>query len=139
MTQDPESRLVQLDAQACTRLLAAPEFGRLAVVADGRPVIVVLNYLVDGPDVTFRTDADALLSRLTLDGNTVPAVFEVDSASPVGRSGWSVIAHGLLMRETDPDRCAAARSRIVAWAEGERDTVLRLKVDELSGRQVGPL
>jgi hypothetical protein len=141
LEDDPASGapLEDLDAEACLRLLAATVFGRLAVVDGGRPVIIVLNHLVDGRDVIFRTTQDALLSRLTEDDRAVHAAFEVDSAFPVGRSGSSVIATGLLVREKDAKRLAAARSRITAWADGERDTVLRLKVDQLTGRHVGPL
>ena len=141
LEDDPASGapLEDLDAEACLRLLAATVFGRLAVVDGGRPVIIVLNHLVDGRDVIFRTTQDALLSRLTDDDRAVHAAFEVDSAFTVGRSGSSVIATGLLVREKDAKRLAAARSRITAWADGERDTVLRLKVDQLTGRHVGPL
>jgi nitroimidazol reductase NimA-like FMN-containing flavoprotein (pyridoxamine 5'-phosphate oxidase superfamily) len=131
--------LEDLDAAACLRLLAATVFGRLAVVEDGKPVIIVLNHLVDGRDIVFRTAQDALLSRLTKGDRAVHAAFEVDTAFPVGRSGSSVIATGLLVREQDPQRLAAARARISAWADGERDTVLRLRVEQLTGRHVGPL
>jgi nitroimidazol reductase NimA-like FMN-containing flavoprotein (pyridoxamine 5'-phosphate oxidase superfamily) len=131
--------LEDLDAEACRRLLAATVFGCLAVVDDGKPVIIVLNHLLDGHDIIFRTTQDALLSRLTGDDRTVHAAFEVDTAFPVGRSGSSVIATGLLAREKDSKRLAAARARISAWADGERDTVLRLTVEHLTGRHVGPL
>ena len=135
----PQEFIESIDAAACVRLLAAVDVGRLAVVVDGRPRIVVLNYLVDGGDVLFRTKEDALLVRLTGDDVAVHAEFEVDSAFSAAQSGWSVIATGLLVREQDPRREAAARSGVRAWAQGERDTVLRLDVAELTGRRVGPL
>lgn len=138
MTEPDQELLEPLDTASCRRLLQAGEVGRLAVVVDGRPRIVVLNHLLDGPDLLFRTRDDALLARLT-DGAAVHAVYEVDSAFAVLRSGWSVIATGLLGREPDPDRVARARERIDAWARGERDTVLRLTVDEIAGRRVGDL
>lgn len=131
--------LEDLDVEACRRLLAATVFGCLAVVDDGKPVIIVLNHLVDGRDIIFRTTDDALLSRLTDDDRAVHAAFEVDTAFPAGRSGSSVIATGLLAREKDAKRLAAARTRISAWADGERDTVLRMTVQHLTGRHVGPL
>jgi nitroimidazol reductase NimA-like FMN-containing flavoprotein (pyridoxamine 5'-phosphate oxidase superfamily) len=135
---EPEDLLETLDAAACARLLAATDYGRLAVVRSGRPKIIVLNHLVDGTHLVFRTRQDALLAELT-DGKAVHVAFEVDSAFSPGRSGWSVIATGLLTRESDPARVAAARERIAAWAEGERDVVLRLDVEELTGRRVGRL
>jgi nitroimidazol reductase NimA-like FMN-containing flavoprotein (pyridoxamine 5'-phosphate oxidase superfamily) len=134
----PGAPLEALDTEACVRLLSATVFGRLAVVQDGKPVIIVLNHLADGHDLVFRTTPDALISRLT-EGRAVHAAYEVDSAFPVGRSGSSVIATGLLARESDPKRLAAARAHITAWADGERDTILRLRVEHLSGRHVGTL
>jgi hypothetical protein len=128
-----------IDAAGCARLLAAVDVGRLAVVSEGRPRIVVLNYLLDGSDLLFRTRVDAVISQLTEEGSTLPAEFEVDSAFPVAQSGWSVIATGTLVRERDPRREAVARAGIRAWAQGDRDTVLRLDVTELTGRRVGSL
>lgn len=134
----PEDLLQPLDPEACARLLAATELGRIAVVVDGRPRLVVLNHVIDSSDVLFRTRDDSLLADLTRPGAPVHAVYEVDSAFPVGRSGWSVIATGTLVRESEPARIARARE-LVAWAEGARDLVLRLDVTELTGRRVGPL
>lgn len=144
MTVDPgptpsEDLLEPLDVQSCAQLLAAAQFGRLAVVETGRPKIIVLNHVVDSSAVLFRTRDDALLADLTRDGVALPAVYEVDSAFPVGRTGWSVIAAGPLVREVDPRRVALARTAISAWAEGDRDLVLRLDVEELTGRRVGRL
>jgi nitroimidazol reductase NimA-like FMN-containing flavoprotein (pyridoxamine 5'-phosphate oxidase superfamily) len=135
----PEDLLETLDTEACKRLLAATEFGRLAVVDSGRPKIIVLNHVIDGGHVLFRTREDSLLAGLTADDIGVPVAYEVDSAFPVGRSGWSVIAAGLLVRESDKRRVALARDTIVAWAEGDRDLVLRLDVEELTGRRAGEL
>lgn len=138
---DPENRseehLETLDEAACRRLLGSTRFGRLAVVRDGAPHLVVLNHTVDDGDVLFRTAPEATLVGLT-SGGPVPAAFEVDSAFPAGRSGWSVIATGRLTREDDEARVAVALAGVEPWAKGDRDVVLRLAVDRLSGRQVGP-
>lgn len=140
MSTDPdeghEELLQTLDEAACMRLMAATEFGRIAVVVADRPKIIVLNHLVHDGDVLFRTRDDALLAELTAAG-PVPATYEVDSAFPVGHAGWSVIATGLLTREEERRRVTAAREHVVAWAEGDRDLVLRLDVEELTGRRAG--
>jgi len=131
------SQLQELDAERCRHLLAGVRFGRVAVVDGGRPAIVVLNHAVDGDDVLFRVGEDSRLARLTHDGE-VPAVFEVDTAYPVEHSGWSVIATGSLLRESHPARWARARTKIMTWAKGEREVVLRLQVDGLTGRRIAP-
>ncbi len=136
---EPEEQIESLDAASCARLLASTQFGRLAVVADGKPKIIVLNHAVVGQDVLFRTSPDAFLVGATEGEATVDAVYEVDSAFPVGRSGWSVIAAGQVVRERDEKRIVAALSRVGPWANGDRDIVLCLTVDQLTGRRVGPL
>jgi len=127
-----------IDRDGCVRLLAAVDVGRLALVVEGRPRIVVLNYLLHDGEVLFRTRPDALIARLT-DGEAVAAEFEVDSAFPVAQAGWSVIATGTLAREEDAALQAVARTGIRAWAQGERDLVLRLAITDLTGRRVGSL
>jgi uncharacterized protein len=142
MTSQPadesETMLEEIDHAGAGMLMAATQFGRIAVVESGRPIIVVLNHLVLGGDVVFRVAEDSRLARLT-DGQTVSASYEVDSAFPVGHSGWSVIATGQLGREADHLTVTAARTQIAAWAGGKRETVLRLRVDQLTGRRAGHL
>jgi hypothetical protein len=133
----PDDFLEPLTEEACARLLAATEFGRLAVVEAGRPRIVVLNHIAEAGHLLFRTRDDAFLAGLTCGDVALPAVYEVDSAFPVGHTGWSVIAAGTLVREVDPHRVTLARSMIVAWAEGERDLVLRLDIEKITGRRAG--
>ena len=126
------------EAAGWRQLLAAVSFGRLAVVDEGQTVIVVLNHALDGEDIVFRTREDSRIVQLTGDGRTVPAVFEVDSAYPSQRSGWSVIARGDLVRESNPARRRRVQSQITTWANGQRDAILCLRVQELTGNRVGP-
>jgi uncharacterized protein len=135
----PEDLLRPLERDACARLLAASLYGRLAFVEAGQPKIIVLNHVVSAGAVLFRTRDDALLAELTEDGAAVAVAYETDSAFPAGRTGWSVIATGSLVRETDQRRIELARTSIGAWAEGDRDVVLRLDVEDLTGRRVGRL
>jgi len=47
------------------------------------------------------------------------------------------MAKGWLTREYGEKRAAGLRSRLTAWAQGERDVVLHLEVQELTGRSAG--
>jgi uncharacterized protein len=140
-TADSPSRRPELlrpiEPSRCLQLLQAVSYGRLAAVDAGRPLLVVLNHVVDDGDIYIRTRSDARLAGLTQSGPT-HAVYEVDSAFPAGQSGWSVIAHGLLTREQGGRHWTTIRSRLTSWAQGERDVVLRLEVQDLTGRSVGP-
>jgi nitroimidazol reductase NimA-like FMN-containing flavoprotein (pyridoxamine 5'-phosphate oxidase superfamily) len=129
--------LRSIEPARCLQLLEAVQYGRLATVEDGRPLLVVVNHIVDDGDIYIRTRSEARLARLTGNGRVAAAVYEVDSAFPAGQSGWSVMATGVLQREHGETRSALLRSRLTAWAQGERDVVLHLEVQELTGRAVG--
>jgi nitroimidazol reductase NimA-like FMN-containing flavoprotein (pyridoxamine 5'-phosphate oxidase superfamily) len=136
LPENPEL-LRDIEPSRCLTLLEAVSYGRLATVDAGEPVLVLVNHVVEGGDIYIRTRADARLARLTEGGRVAHAVFEVDSAFPAGQSGWSVMAKGLLTREHGERRSAAVRSRLETWAQGERDVVLHLQVQQLTGRAVG--
>jgi len=136
LTENPEL-LREIEPSRCLQLLEAVTYGRLATVDAGEPVLVVVNHIVDGGDIYLRTRPEARLARLTEGGRLANAVFEVDSVFPGAQSGWSVMARGRLSREHGEKRSAALRERLVAWARGDRDVVLHLQVQQLTGRAVG--
>jgi uncharacterized protein len=135
-THTPEL-LREIEPSRCLQLIEAVPYGRLATVDRGEPVLLVVNHLVDGGDIYIRTRPDARLARLTENGRVARAVFEVDSGFPAARSGWSVMARGWLTREHGEARATHLRTRFTAWAEGERDVVLHLEVEQLTGRAAG--
>lgn len=123
---------VAMDAEHCRYLLASVRVARVAFVDDGRPRIVVMNHRTDGDDVLLRTDVHARLAALTADGASVPVELEVDSVSSAGRSGWSVIASGSLVR----DEATPESYLPLPWRSGATDVVLRLSVEQIRGLQV---
>ena len=83
--------LVDLDRQDCEELLAACDVGRLAVVVDGRPHIIPVNYATPGGGViVFRTTRGTVLTEASLQD----VAFEVDELDATTRSGWSVEVRG---------------------------------------------
>ena len=136
LVENPEL-LRQIEPSRCLQLLEAVSYGRVATVDGGEPLLVVVNHIVENGDIYIRTRPDARLARLTEGGRVAHAVYEVDSAFPAAQSAWSVMARGRLTREHGEKRSAALRSRLTAWAQGERDVVLHLQVQTLTGRAVG--
>jgi uncharacterized protein len=136
LPENPEL-LREIEPSRCLALLEAVPYGRVATVDAGEPLLVLVNHIVVDGDIYLRTRPDARLARLTEGLRVARAVFEVDSAFPAGQSAWSVMAKGLLTREHGETRSAAVRSRLTAWAQGERDVVLHLEVRRLTGRAVG--
>src|ERR1700677_2914932 len=63
-----------LSVDECLELLKAHQFGRVAVVIDGQPIIFPVNYAIDGDAVVFRTDPGSKLSGAAMGR----VAFEVD-------------------------------------------------------------
>src|SRR6478735_4973539 len=65
-----------IEPSHCLQLLEAVPYGRLATVDQGRPLLVVVNHLLDDGDIYIRTRPDARLARLTENGRVAPALYE---------------------------------------------------------------
>jgi nitroimidazol reductase NimA-like FMN-containing flavoprotein (pyridoxamine 5'-phosphate oxidase superfamily) len=130
--------LDELDSVECWELLGTQPVGRVAVVVDHYPLVVPVNYAVDGASVVFRSSAGSKLDRI----HGAKVAFEVDQIDPVHRTGWSVlvkgIATGLNVRGNRDlaDRSGAAGAR--PWAAGEREYLVRIVAEEITGRRITP-
>ena len=91
MSPEETARLRELSREECLRLLATQEFGRLAVVEDGQPLVFPVNFAVDGDIVVFRADPGTKLAAASLGR----VAFEVDDVDVTTRSGWSVVVVGV--------------------------------------------
>jgi len=133
--RDARTGIEMLDRDHCLRLLANDEVGRLAVISGGAPVILPVNYAMDGEAVVVRTAAGT-----KLDAVATPACFEIDAFDRSTRHGWSVVVSGRLEEVDGYASRDLARLRslgVSPWAEGERDHFLRLVPSRITGRRVG--
>jgi nitroimidazol reductase NimA-like FMN-containing flavoprotein (pyridoxamine 5'-phosphate oxidase superfamily) len=136
-TIDARTGLEVLDHDACIRLLAADEVGRLALVDGGAPVVFPVNYVLDGEAIVFRT---APGTKLAL-GPRGPVAFEVDAFDRTARTGWSVVATGRLEEVTHFDSPTLRRVKdlpVESWAGGERPHWMRLVPSRITGRRIVP-
>jgi nitroimidazol reductase NimA-like FMN-containing flavoprotein (pyridoxamine 5'-phosphate oxidase superfamily) len=123
-----------IDAGECKRLLAQDVIGRVAVVIGATPMILPVNYAVDGDDIVIRT-----MPGSRLDVGQGHAAFEVDSFDRANQSGWSVLVTGNLeevswYQTQDMQRVQALP--VVPWAPGTRNMWLRLRPSFITGRIV---
>jgi nitroimidazol reductase NimA-like FMN-containing flavoprotein (pyridoxamine 5'-phosphate oxidase superfamily) len=133
---DARTGIAHLDRDECLRLLAEDEIGRLAVNDGGTPVILPVNYQMDGEAVVFRTAPGTKLDG----GPRAPACFEIDRFLPEERSGWSVVVIGRLEEVTAFDARTFARVKelpVDPWASAEKAHWMRLVPTRISGRVVG--
>ena len=126
-----------IDADECMRLLADEEIGRLAVVIGATPMILPVNYALDGNAIVFRT-----MPGSRLDVGQGHAAFEVDCFDKVHKAGWSVLVTGHLEEVTwyqAKDMARVQQLAVTPWAGGERNLWLRLRPSFITGRIVrGP-
>jgi nitroimidazol reductase NimA-like FMN-containing flavoprotein (pyridoxamine 5'-phosphate oxidase superfamily) len=134
-TDSGAGSLDELDESECRRLLATKDVGRLAVVADGQPLVVPVNYVLDGDDIVFRSDPGTKLAHSSLD----KVAFEVDELDPAVREGWSVLVRGVGREITSALDERSERQRALplrTWVTGERGHWVRIVASEITGRRL---
>ena len=126
-----------LEREECLRLLAAGGLGRVGIVEGNQPLILPVNYALDGETVVFRTGRGTKLDM----GTRSPACFEIDNANLSARTGWSVLAVGRLEEVTAYDAKdleTVQRLPVTPWAAGDRSHWMRLVPRRITGRRVAP-
>lgn len=119
------------------RLAATRPIGRVAVTVGALPAVFPVNFTIAGRDIYFRTahgtKLDAALHRAVV-------AFEVDDFDPVTHEGWSVLVVGMAADVTDDERAMfdGRRAPVRPWARGERDRLVRVSGDIVTGRRLSP-
>jgi uncharacterized protein len=129
----PETHMEELDETQCRKLLADHHLGRLAPVDAKGPVIVPVNYVLDGEAPVFRTDPGSKLAA----AESAPVAFEVDAAEEATRTGWSVVVRGALAEVTDPGDLERLHALLLyPWAPEDKTRYLRVRAASVTGRRI---
>ena len=124
-----------LDRAECLRLLASASVGRVAVWRSGGPIVLPVNYVLDGEDVVVGTAVGSVLHTAL---GTDVAAFEVDDVDPAYEWGWSVLVRGQGRHLEDPVEVARAeRLPLRSWGPGDRRRFTVLPTTEVTGRRLG--
>ena len=124
-----------LSEAECRRLLAEQEVGRVAFVDREFPVVLPVNYVLDGNAIAIHTDRGSKFDRIPLQR----VAFEVDGIEHWNRSGWSVLVQGFGQDVSDAlgSRYEDLRRRgLVSWFPGERSHWLTIDIQRISGRRI---
>lgn len=131
---DNRTGLEAMDREECLRLLRHGRIGRVGVVDGGRPVVLPVNYVMDGEQVVFRT-ADGTKFDAAVRGATV--AFEIDGADPMFHTGWSVLVSGRAEEITDDGELARIDGLCLQpWAEGDKPHVVSITSTSITGRRI---
>lgn len=123
-----------LDPDECRALLRSRTVGRVAV-ADGfsAPLVLPVNFAVDGNDVVFRTDYGSKFRMAVL--GEAPVTFQVDHIEPGIHTGWSVMIQGRAA-ELTPDEIDGLQLTPEPWVPGDKEHWVRISGDVITGRRV---
>ena len=129
------SGLEVLPSDVCWGLLAEMPVGRVAFVHAGEPVILTVNFGVDGQSVVFRTASGSKLDNAIMER---PTAFEADAWDADKQRGWSVLVRGISTEVLDPAEVARLEALgVTPWAQAvPRDTWVRLIPTEITGRRI---
>jgi uncharacterized protein len=129
------TQLQSLLPEACLELLRLGRVGRMAVVVDGFPQVVPVNYRLVQRDrelwIVVRTRPGSVI-----DQEASRVGFEIDGIDPIHRTGWSVLVRGVVHHDNG---C------LCPWREGEdpepwmstdRDSWLLIHVLAVTGRRL---
>lgn len=121
--------LTTLERAECLELLAAQPVGRLAVMDGDSPLVVPVNYVLDGDCIVFRSDLGAKLTALAHQ----KVSFEVDYIDWYHRTGWSVLVRGAAYEAT---RWEVDHLLLEPWAEGDKRHWVRIPIVDITGRRL---
>jgi nitroimidazol reductase NimA-like FMN-containing flavoprotein (pyridoxamine 5'-phosphate oxidase superfamily) len=125
-----QRRVEELSRQECLTLLGTVPIGRVAVPREGSgPLVVPVNFVLDGDVVVFRSDPGTKLRAL----RSAPISFEADNIDAYHRTGWSVLVEGAAYEAT---RWEVEHLALEPWAGGAKSHWIRLLPAAITGRMV---
>jgi len=125
------SHLMPLTEAECIDLLESREVGRVAYCDELGPVVLPVNFVLDGHAVLIQISPHTKLARHLW---STPAAFQIDEFDDYTQSGWSVLVRGDATWVDATDLPAA--DRLQPWAEGQRTLHVRIEAREITGRRL---
>ncbi len=126
-----------LSPDECFRLLRQTAVGRIGFVERGGPVILPVNFAVDGRAAVFKSGVGSKLSAAMMQE---PVCLEVDDWDTLSHTGWSVLARGVadvVLEEDETDRLD--RLPVQPWTRPDvRWHWVRVMIEDMTGRRILP-
>lgn len=130
----PTTLFETLDELECYHRLATVPFGRLVATSGALPLVVPVNFALDGRAIVFRTDSAGPLAAAT---RGAVVAFQADSIDTGTRCGWSVLVTGVAEAVTEvSDVVRMEQLGIATWAPGPRNHYVRIVPGLVTGRHL---
>ncbi len=128
------AEVLELDRTECYEMLRHGGIGRVVFCADRGPVALPVNFRLLDDDIVFRTGDGPIRGAVDADGLIG---LEADRLDDALGEGWSVLAtgHGALVEDAETLQRIDALE-IQSWAGEHRPRVVRLHLDEITGRHI---
>jgi uncharacterized protein len=125
----------ELGRDECLVLLATERLGRLGVVVDGVPLVLPMQFVLDGETVVLSTNKGTKTFHVPL----TSVSFEVDSVDWENGVGWSVLVQGFgedISTSID-EQSEHLRSLVThSWAPPPADRWLKIIPRTITGRRI---
>jgi uncharacterized protein len=128
-------RLTEMPAEECQDLMGSTSVGRVGFVDEDGPVVLPVNYVLDGDTVLFRTSPHNIVARHV---DSAIVAFEVDEFDDYTQSGWSVLVRGSASFVDPEDLPGDEALRPFSWADGVRTLFVRITPRSVTGRRLLP-
>jgi len=129
------SGLIIIELDECYDLLLSQPVGRLGLIEGAEPLVLPVNYLVDGRSLVFRTGQGSKLSAALMQH---PVCLEIDGWDDFDHTGWSVLVKGfadVVDEATEVARLDLLPTR--PWSSPElRRQWIRVVPEEVTGRRI---
>ena len=130
-----EVMIEEIPLQECLDLLKRTFVGRIGGLAQGKPFVFPVNYVLDDQTVVFRTAPGT-----KLEGSGFGRVaFEIDGVDETVKTGWSVIVQGVGTEITEMLDAYSEKLReleVVPWVPGDKAHWVAIQPESISGRRL---
>ncbi|MDN3243157.1 pyridoxamine 5'-phosphate oxidase family protein [Glycomyces tritici] len=128
-----EREPVRLEPKVAMGYLIHAEYGRVAFVVDGLPVIRPLNHaVVDGEIVVYTHHASAFAEAVKAQPG-LPVSYQSDEIKAHSHFGWSVLVTGTATDVSDHPRAAQLGRQVQSWIDRPHDMVIAIHPREVTG------
>ena len=123
-----------LERDECIRRLRSVPIARIALSMQALPVILPVNFVVDGDEIVIRTNLGSK-AEAALRGAVV--ALEADEYDTVGHTGWSVLVRGRTRLVEDPVEIERLHGLWVrAWGTPHTDRWITIALEIVTGRRI---
>lgn len=129
MTAAAPRRPRTLSRAESLRLLGGVRLGRVVFTERALPAIRPANHLIDGDVIIIRAD----LGGAMLGPSGMVVAYQADEIDPRTHAGWSVTATGMARQVRDPDEVTRYQRALRGWAFDEKDQVISIEPEIVTG------